>query len=149
MTTTENKVKYDYVYVNGHKIDFREEWHYDDLNGGGGAVPVTFVVTEIDGKLQLQQNDYECYSDMIVALEKRFSKEDENRDREIRMFGCTKEQVEEEWERLNEWNFTASPNSVIVSMLSDVQSLVEMDEKEKARHALNRLKHIILSIDVS
>ena len=59
--------------------------------------------------------------------------------REIQMFGITVDQI-----RKGVKEAIADPKMIALSILSDAQELLEMDDKESARQLINRAKMVIM-----
>ena len=59
--------------------------------------------------------------------------------REIQMFGITVDQI-----RKGVKEAIADPKMIALSILSDAQEVLEMDDKESARQLINRAKMVIM-----
>lgn len=62
--------------------------------------------------------------------------------RELKMFGCEIEPFVKSCEDSIAFKFSGM-GMVIISMLSDVQEMIERDMKEDARQTINRVKYLV------
>lgn len=62
--------------------------------------------------------------------------------RNIKMFGCDPKEMLEFLKQTPTYT-TMGKDTLVMSMLSDVQELIAMGQKEESRLAINRIKYVI------
>lgn len=66
--------------------------------------------------------------------------EDESRKAQFKMFGCSQDILRDSFES------SANQRMMILGTLSDSQDLMDMDQQERARQAINRAKWMIVEL---
>ena len=102
----------------------------------------TLTARDLDGKAIATA---QTQGDLISKLEDMTATAIHDRNAaDLSRYGCTKDAIDQEVRRWREQgHMGGSPHMLAFSILSDAQSLIELDQKEHARLTLNRAKYIL------